>query len=334
MPDPSVWPRDQCRSSRRETIEWLLSGDASIRWQTKRDLLDCPPDEVHSERAKVATTGWGRRLLSCHGPGGLWGGGLYVPKWTSTTYTLLLLRDCGLMPGHARALRGVELLWDGSRFFDGGLTAAVSIDAPEACMTAMYVALAVHFGFRDQRADNAVEWLVENQLVDGGWNCRTVRFGDHHGSFHTSILALEALAEVNRVGPPRDEVVSALARGREFFLAHRLFKSHRTGAIVDRSMTLLSFPPRWHYDILRGLDHFAATDAPWDDRFSDAIEMLMARCDSEGRFPVQHKHAGKVWFDMEKTGAPSRWNTLRSLRVLRWAQRVVPLQTSTRPAWL
>lgn len=161
-----------------------------------------------------------------------------------------------------------------------------------------------------------------------------MRFGDHHGSFHTSILALEALAEVSRVGQPRDEVVSALARGREFFLAHRLFKSHRTGAIVNGSMTLLSFPPRWHYDILRGLDHFAATDAPWDDRFSDAIEMLMARCDSGFRWPVQHNHAGKVWFEMEKIGAPSRWNTLRSLRVLRWAQRVDPLQTTPPPARL
>ena len=302
---------------------WLLDGDPAIRWQTRRDLLDQPDDLYGVDRAAVSTTGWGGRLLALQSPDGTWGGGLYGPKWTSTAYTLLLLRRCGLDPTDPRARRGAERLWEGARYFDGGLTAAVTIDLPEACITSMYVALGCYFGLDDPRIDEALSWLLDNQLPDGGWNCQTVRFGDRHSSFHTSISALEALAEARAVGRADDEALSAaLHGGREFFLAHRLYKSHRTGDVVDPVLTRLSFPPRWRFDILRGLDHFAATDAPWDPRFHDAVDALVGRRRKDGRWPVQQKHSGRVWFDMEKTGGPSRWNTLRALRVQRWVGRV------------
>ncbi len=302
-------------------VAWLLDGDAAIRWQTRRDLLDEPEETYSHDRAEVATTGWGRRLLDSQSPDGTWGGGLYGPKWTSTAYTLLLLRRMGLDPTDPRARRGVEQIWDGAHYFDGALTAAVTIAHPEACITSMYVTLACYFGIEDRRVDDALGWLLGNQLPDGGWNCQAVRFGNRHSSFHTSISALEALAEVRRAGRgDYDALSAALDGGREFFLAHRLYKSHRTGEVVDPVLTRLSFPPRWRFDILRGLDHFAETDAPWDRRFQDALDVLVGRRRKDGRWPVQHKHAGRVWFDMEKTGGPSRWNTLRALRVLRWAE--------------
>ncbi len=302
-----------------EVVAWLLDGDAAIRWQVERDLLDATPGEITADRSLVATTGWGRDLLSRQDADGTWGGGLYGPKWISTTYTLTLLRRCGLDPANAAARRGVELLWDGARYFDGGLTAASSIDAPEACITSMYVTLASYFGYVDPRVDTALGWLLDNQLADGGWNCRNVRFGDRHSSFHTSISALEALAEAERADPADGDLPAALARGREFFLDHHLYRSHRDGSVVDPVFTKLSFPPRWHYDILRGLDHFALTGAPWDERFRDALDVLAGRQRKDGTWPVQHKHTGQVWFDMERTGGPSRWNTLRALRVLSWA---------------
>jgi hypothetical protein len=303
-----------------DTIHWLLAGDASIRWQTRRDLLDERPDICEADRAEVATTGWGRRLLEGQDPGGTWGGGLYSPKWTSTTYTLLLLRTCGLIPGHPAALRGVELLWEGARYLDGGLTPAATVDHPETCITSMYAVLARYFGFDDPRVAAALDWLLANQLEDGGWNCRAVRFGERHGSFHTSISVLEALAEAHRAEPARTDLTTAMARGCAFFLDHRLFKSHRDGTVSDPAFTRLSFPTRWHYDILRGLDHFAATDSPGDERYRDALEVLAGRRRKDGTWPLQHKHAGRVWFDMEPTGGRSRWNTLRALRVLRWAE--------------
>lgn len=318
MPAPSELLAGQIEAA----MPWLLDGDAAIRWQARRDLLDEPEEAYARDRALVSTTGWGGRLLELQSPDGTWGRGLYGPKWTSTTYTLLLLRRCGLDPTDPRPRRGVAQLWDHARYFDGGLTAAVTIDLPEACITSMYVTLACYFGLDDPRVDEAITWLLHNQLPDGGWNCRNVRFGDRHSSFHTSISALEALTEARRVGRG-DQNAHALALdgGREFFLAHHLYKSHRTGEVVDPAFTRLSFPPRWRYDILRGLDHFAASDTPWDERFGDAVDALVQRRRNDGRWPVQQKHSGRVWFDMEKIGGPSRWNTLRGLRALRWVDR-------------
>lgn len=303
------------------TVRWLLAGDPAIRWQTKRDLLDAPLEEFEAIRSLVATSGWGRRLLSYQDPAGTWADGLYSPKWTSTTYTLLVLRHCGLTPAHPAALRGVEQIWDGARYFDGGLTPAVSIDSPEACVTSMYIALARYFGYDDTRVDQATKWLLANQLADGGWNCRNVRFGDQHSSFHTSILALEALAETNQCRPGRPEIDSAMTAGREFFLNHRFYKSHRDQTIAGQAFTKLSFPPRWHYDVLRGLDHFQSANAPWDERCADAMDVVGQRMRSDGTWPSQNKHAGKVWFDMEKPRGPSRWNTLRAGRVQKWANQ-------------
>lgn len=302
-------------------IDWLLVGDPAIGWQTMRDLLDQPAGVYEPQRALVSTTGWGRRLLDHQDPTGVWGGGLYGPKWISTTYTLLLLRRCGLDPTDTHAQRGVQLIWDGARYFDGGLTPATSIDAPEACATSMYLALANYFEIDHPRIEPALDWLLANQLSDGGWNCRTVRFGDHHGSFHTSILALEALADARRAYPGRADIDDAMSAGREFFLEHRLYQSHRDGSIAKPAFTKLSFPPRWHYDLLRGLEHFAATNAPSDGRYRDALDLLDQRRRRDGTWPAQNKHSGLVWFDMEPTGQPSRWNTLRALRVQRWASR-------------
>ncbi len=332
---PRVATEQGASTDSGETLAWLLAGDPAIRWQVRRDLLDATRAEVEHERSLVARTGWGNELLARQDPTGTWGGGLYSPKWISTTYTLLLLRHCGLPPGQTAALRGVELIWDGARYFDGGLTSASSIDAPEACVTSMYIALACYFGYEDPRVQKAIDWLLANQLPDGGWNCRTVRFGDSHSSFHTSILALEALVEVDANTPRRPAVEAALSAGREFFLNHRLYRSHRDGSVANQSFTKLSFPPRWHYDVLRGLDHFRHVAAPWDERAADALDVVERRRRSDGRWPVQNRHAGTVWFEMEKTGGPSRWNTLRALRVRRWADQAhsaegaAPSETAT-----
>jgi hypothetical protein len=298
---------------------WLLDGDPAVCWQVSRDLLGEPEEVFGPVRATVATHGWGAELLALQDLEGTWAGGLYGPKWTSTTYTLLLLWRFGLPGDHPAARRAVALLWDGARYFDGALTPAKTIDEPEACVTSMYVTLATYFGHDDSRVKAALRWLLDNQLADGGWNCETVRFGNTHSSFHTTISVLECFAELARAG--HREVAAPMHRGWEFLFEHHLYRSHRTGEVANEVFTRLSFPPRWHYDVLRGLDHLQDTDAPWDERCSDAVDLLRSKRRSDGTWPLQHRHAGRVWFDMEGHGGPSRWNTLRALRVLRWAEQ-------------
>jgi hypothetical protein len=236
-----------------------------VRWQARRDLLDEPAVVVADERARVATEGWGARLLAEQSADGTWGGGLYSPKWTSTTYTLLLLRQLGLAPCPQTTL-GCQQALEGARCFDGGLTFAKSVPEPEACITSIVISIAAAFDAVDERVFAAMAWLLDQQLNDGGWNCDSVRTGSTHGSFNTTVLALEALSEWQAWGQGDRRTALAVERGQEFFLNHRLYCSHRTGELVNHSFTRLVFPPGWHHDLLRGLDHFRQARAPIDDR--------------------------------------------------------------------
>ena len=296
-----------------ETRAWLLDGDPAIRWQTMSDLLDRAPSTVHRERSRVATTGWGRQLLDKQDPAGTFAGALYSPKWISTTYSLLLLRRMGLPPTNAAGRKAVACLWDAVDV-DGGVSLPNASYPPDICISAFWLTLGAYFGHHDPRNPKVVDWVLSNQLADGGWNCATVRTGSKHSSFHTTILVLEALAQIG--DPQHDE---AAAAGREFFLEHRLFRSHRTGEVSHPAYTKFSFPPRWHYDVLRGLEYFRSVNAALDDRLDDALALLQSKERKDGKWPVQNKHSGRVWFDMETGRQPSRWNTLRALRVLRWA---------------
>ena len=297
-----------------ELHEWMLEGDPAIRWQVMQDLVDRAPSTVRRERAKVATSGWGKQLLDHQDPGGTWANGsLYSPKWISTHYTLLLLWRLGLPRSNPAGKRGCRALWDRVEVV-GGVTWGNSVVWPDVCVTAMFVTFDHYFENHDPRCDEVVTWLLEQQLPDGGWNCQANRRKVNHSSFHTTMTVLETLAELG------DSAHDAFAeRGREFFLEHRLYKSHRTGEIVHPRFTMFSFPPRWFYDVLRGLDYFRLVNASPDERLDDALELLVTKRRKDGGWPVQNKHAGQVWFDMESGRQASRWNTLRALRVLRWA---------------
>jgi len=297
-------------------VPWLLSGDPSIRWQVLRDLVGASPHDVEAERQRVAAEGWGARLLAAQDADGRWSQALYSPKWTSTTYTLLLLHWLGLPSGHPQALAGCRQVWDGARFYDGGLTLAKSIREPETCVTAILVLLASAFGHDDDRVEGTVRWLLDQQLDDGGWNCETVRSGSRHGSFHTSISTLDALLQYQKSGGPL-VVADAMERGRSFFLDHHLYRSHRTGEVVNPAFTRFPFPPQWHFDVLRGLEHFRAAGAAPDDRLADAVAVVRRARRADRTWPAYSAYPGKTWFRMEPSG-PSRWATLRALRVLRW----------------
>ena len=300
----------------RDMSAWLFEGDASIRWQAMADLFHSPPQEVARERARVATEGWGAQILSRQDDDGLWAGALYSPKWTSTTYTLLLLERLGLDPSNTQARKGTEILWNSASDFDGGLNLAKTLHEPETCITGMLVFLASTFSEINGAVDDSVAWLLDQQLRDGGWNCESIRSGSFHGSFHTSITVLEALDRYERSGGTI-AVAQSTDMGREFFLAHQLYRSHRTGELVDHSFTRFPFPPQWHFDIMRGLEHFRTAGAAADDRLSAAINSVGLSRRSDGTWPMFGPYAGSQWLKMESRG-PSRWSTLRAYRVLGW----------------
>jgi len=300
------------------TIQWLLKGDPAIRWQTLRDLVGVSKKKVLRERKLVAESGWGARLLKLQEPSGGWGAGIYSPKWTSTTYTMLLLRDLGLPSKHPQALKACTLLLNKGFYEDGGINFGSYHKHSETCITGMVLSIVSYFQIRDDRVHNLVDHLLEQQMKDGGWNCQSYR-GATHSSFHTTILALEGLREYERSYPRKaTEVQKAQQKAREFLLVHRLFKSHRTGKIVNPAMTRFSFPPRWHYDVIRVLDYFQEVDAEKDKRLEDAIQIVRKRQKKDGRWLLQNRYPGRTFFEMEKVGEPSRWNTLRALRVLKW----------------
>jgi hypothetical protein len=310
------------------TTRWLLEGDPSIRWQAMRDLIDAPARAVAQERAKVARDGWGALLLARQDRRGTWAGGrsadagLYTPKWTSTTYTMLTLRDFGLPPDNAQARKACTLLLDQGLQDDGGINyyrrSPKGERRSETCITGMVLSILSYFACDDERVGTLADHLLDQQMPDGGWNCQRPR-GATHSSMHTTISALEGLRHYESHGRRgRAKVRDAQRRGREFLLAHRLFRSHRTGAVIRPEFTRFSFPPRWHYDILRALDYFQSVDAPRDPRLAEAIQIVSSRQSADGRWMQQHTYVGQTYFPLERQGAPGRWNTLRALRVLKW----------------
>ena len=309
-------------------IDWLLDGDPAIRWQVLRDLTGAPDPVVAAERARVASEGLGARLLALQGEDGRWGGAAWNRGWDSTMHALMLLRELGLDPASAAAQRAVGLVrarvtWrgcappecDDNPFFAGEV---------EPCINAQVALVGAYFG---QDVASIVDRLLAEQLADGGWNCEAAD-GSTRSSFHTTICVLEALLEYERAGHAGPNVSQARRRGEEYLLARRLFRRLSTGeVIVDRKRhgapwTSFAFPVWWHYDVLRGLDYLRRAGVPPDARVAEAIALVESKADGEGRWALDLRHQGQMPIEIDDAvGRPSRWNTLRSVRVLDWARR-------------
>ncbi len=293
-------------------VDWLLDSDPAIRWQVLRDLTDEPADVVAAERSRVASEGWGARLLALQGSDGQWGG-TYFPEWTSTTNTMSLLRYMGLDPLSTEARRAVALVRDNARWEHAG--EPYFSGEVEPCINGIAVAIGSYFG---QDVNGVVDRLLGEQLSDGGWNCEAER-GSTRSSFHTTIDVLEGLLEHQRsVGASR-EVTAARHAGEKYLLDRRLFRRLSTGDVVDPEWLQFSFPPRYFYDVLRGLDYLRSAAVEPDERAAEAIDLVKSKRAEDGRWPLENPHPGSVYFDMDEgEGKPSRWNTLRGMRVLDW----------------
>ncbi|MEP7021358.1 MAG: squalene cyclase [Pseudonocardiales bacterium] len=312
----------------RATVrDWLLDSDPALRWQALRDLGDAPAEAVAEERARVATEGWGARLLALRGDDGQWAGGACFPTdfrgdfsqgqpWTATFPTLTLLRDLGVDPNAAPVREAIALVsencrWehDGQPFFAGEV---------EPCINGRTVAIGAYFG---ADVDGIVDRLLGEQLEDGGWNCETEN-GSVRSSFNTTICVLDGLLEHERATGASAQTAAARRRGQEYLLERSLLRRLSTEEVVDPDFGQFSFPTWWHYDVLFALDYFRAVGHAPDPRLADAVELVRSKRQPDGTWLLENTHPGAVHFSMEDgDGQPSRWNTLHALRVLSWYDR-------------
>jgi hypothetical protein len=303
-------------------IDWLLEGDPAIRWQALRDLTNASPDEVAAARARVEHDGWGGRLLALEDPDGLWAGGACFPvsytggdpgqPWTATMHTLQTLQLLGLDPASGSARRAIALVaengrWkhDGQRYFDGEV---------EPCINGRTVETGAYFGI-DVAA--IVDRILAERLDDGGWNCE-VENGSVRSSFDTTINVLDGLLEFEHATGGSAEVSAARRGGEEYLLERSLFRRKSTGDVAVPAYLEFAFPYYWNYDALRALDYFRRSGADPDPRMADAVAVVRSKRQPDRRWRLGRLHLGRVHFDLEGVGTPSRWNTLRALRVLKW----------------
>jgi hypothetical protein len=300
-------------------IDWLLQGDVSIQYQASRDLLGLTKPEL---QARIATEGWGAKFLSARKPEGHWGQGFYQPKWISSHYTLLDLKHLNISPDIPEIKETILKIAHENKSDDGGINPHRDYrlnPLSDMCINGMFLNYACYFAVDEAELKSVVNCLIDHQMADGGFNCRINRSGAVHSSLHTTISILEGLWEYKKNGYTYRiaELDKIAAEAREFILMHRLYKSDKTGEVIHKKFTMLSYPSRWYYDILRALSYFQDAGVDYDPRMQDALDVVIKKRRKDGTWPVQAKHAGQVHFDMEKTGAPSRWNTLRALRVLK-----------------
>lgn len=303
-------------------LKWLLDSDPSIRWQAMRDLSGEAPEAIAAERSRIATEGWGAQLLARQSADGKWGGSPRgwrddLPKEDRdlivTLYSLVVLMDLGLDPASPQAREMIGRI-DKRLVFPRLDRRPFLHGETEPCINGRILGLGCYF---KEPNDALAHQLLGEQLDDGGWNCEAPQ--SRRSSFHTTICVLEGLLEYERAGRKSAAVTRARKRGEEYLLKRGLFRSLRTGEVIDKRWLRFSFPTFWHYDVLRALDYLRNAGSKPDPRAREAVQAVMERRHQNGRWPLNLLHPEFIPLQMEsEVGRASRWNTLRALRVLRW----------------
>lgn len=300
-----------------EIIDWLLSGDVAVEFQTRRDLLGSERPDL---QARIATEGWGKQFMDARNPKGGWGQSYYQPKWLSSHYTLLDLCSIEISPQIALIKFDIaHVLSHNKSKTDGGMLPIGKEGKSDVCVNGMFLNFACYFGAEETELRSIVDFVLAQHMTDGGFNCRSNRGKPHHSSLHTTCSVLEGFQRYLNAGYRyrSDEVISAMGYSEEFLLVHQLFLSDRTGEVIDPRFLKLSYPYRWYYSILRALDYLQRADHPWDERLQPAIDVLKKKRRKDRRWNVQAKIPGQSHFNMERAGQPSRWVTLFAMRVFK-----------------
>ena len=301
-------------------LKWLLDSDPAIRWQVMRDITGEAPDAIAADRSRVATEGWGAQLLTLQSSVGNWGGTKEDRGLLVTLYALVVLKDLGLDPSSKQARKMIDRV-DKRLVFKPLNNRPFLHGETEPCINGRILGIGSYF---NKPNDALAKRLLREQLEDGGWNCEAVepspkRPKSRRSSFHTTICVLEGLLDYERAGRKSAAVTKARRRGENYLLERHMFRSLRTGEVIDNRWLRFSFPTFWHYDVLRGLDYLRNAGIKPDSRVSEASKAVMERRHQNGRWPLNLLHREHIPLQMETgVGRASRWNTLRALRVLRW----------------
>ncbi len=311
-------------------LEWLLDYDPSLRWQVERDLADAPQQVWGATQARIATEGFGARLLALQDPDGQWAGGSFFPAdydfhgpeaaegaqpWTATTWSLNALREWGI---DAAVLAGTaELLAANSRwdyndlpYWDGEV---------DCCINAYTLANGAWLG---ADVSGIAQWFLDHRLADGGWNCEWIE-GSTRSSFHSTLNALKGLLYYEVATGDSDALRVARRAGEEYLLERRLLRTLSTNELIGPWATRFAYPFRWFYSVLKAADYFRAAalhdGAAPDPRLVDAIEVIRTARRPDGTWLQEHRHPGRVWFEVDvPPGEPSKWLTFYGTRVLAW----------------
>ena len=319
-------------------IAWLLDSDPTLRWQVERDLLNAAPAVWEATRARVATEGFGARLLALQDSDGQWAGGSFFPAdfhfhgleaakggqpWTATTWTLNALREWGLDSSILRERRTAELLGENSRWNYNDLP--YWSGEVDCCINAWTVANGVWLGVD---VTGIVDWFLEHQLPDGGWNCEWVD-GSTRSSFHSTLNSLKGLLAYEVTTGDSAAVTAARRAGEEYLLQRRLFRRLSTGEPVAEWVDQFAYPFRWSYNVLNAAEYFRQASQvdrrhP-DSRMHDAIVLIRAAESPDRTWLQAGRHPGRVWFEVDaRAGEPSKWLTLYATRVLGWWESGTP----------
>lgn len=298
-------------------INWLLEGDVAIQYQVHRDLLGTERPDL---QRRISREGWGAAFLAARNPDGYWSERYYQPKWISAHYTLLDLKNLNIEPDNPLIVKSLQRIFAEEKSEDGGINPANSIAQSDVCVNGMVLNFAAYFKVDEEQLKSVIDFLLSQQMPDGGFNCRSNRSGAKHSSMHTTLSVLEGMFEYARNGYTYrlDELRQAQAVAHEFLLMHRLFKSDKTGNVIQERFLRFPYPCRWYYDILRAMDYFQLAGLKYDPRMDEAVEIIISKRTFEVKWKLSAAYSGQVHFTMEQAGKPSRWNTLRALRVLRY----------------
>jgi hypothetical protein len=298
-------------------IDWLLESDSAIRWQVMKDILHKPPAVYEAERSRLTQEGWCTRLLQYQDADGLWNHSLYNGKWISTTYSLYLLKLLGLPSVNPQSSKGCDQLLSQGLFQGREIRFSRDQSIPDLGVTALVLSQYCYFGYEASAIHQVTDFLANQQVKEGNWLPNEAPSAAYY-TFETTLLVLEALLQYgNRYAAKENQVISKAAQnGQEFLLKHHL--GLERGKPIKGKRTSFSFPSYWFYDVLTALDYFYAYGRNKDERLQPAIDLLRARQTADGRWLLGSRHPGRTYFDMEEVGKPSRWNTLRALRVLAW----------------